>query len=407
VIDYRALHLAGGAVHAVPQDLRNYVFGSTNPDNTTCDFRWDISKLPRKVDLRDAKVQNQGGYGSCVGQAISGAGEVLLGQRDRFVELSPLYLYHNSRKAVSDVLHTPITDTGTSVFMALGTATKLGVCQEILWPEGTSPLQEPSAPAYLDGASRLIDRYEQVGIDTLKISRDRLADVLVSVYCGMPVVFAIPLSNMFYGIRGPLAIHAIEYPRYMVTPNDPDFVGNHAMHIVGYDQDAEYLIVENSWDTGWGDQGYWAMPFRALYSCFELFAIREFAGERFEIPEYLRIRKNPIESNYGKAYRLYRAAFGRTPDSAGLAFWTGVLDNGTPLIEVAGGFINSAEFIDFYGAVPSNSNYALLLYLNVLHREPDPSGLAFWIEKLDQGISKAEVLVAVSESPENKLGATW
>ena len=114
-----------------------------------------------------------------------------------------------------------------------------------------------------------------------------------------------------------------------------------------------------------------------------------------------------IESNYGKAYRLYRSAFGRTPDAGGLAFWQQVLDNGTTLNEVANGFIQSQEWADFYGANPSNADLALLLYTNVLHRAPDPAGLAWWIERLDEGVTKAEVLIGFSESPENKQGAQW
>lgn len=407
MIDYRALHLAGGSVHSLPQDVRTYVFGSTNPDNLTAEFEWDMSQIPRKIDLRDKKIQNQGGYQSCVGQSISGSSEIALGSRGRVVELSPLFLYYNSRKQLSDILHTPIQDTGTSIFTALGVATKLGVCKEEYWPEGSDPLQEPAAIAYLDGKTRLVERYEAVGLQTLKISRNRLNDVLVALHCGMPVVFAIGLRESFYNISAPLDVQRNQYPRPACSSWDSDFVGNHAMQIVGADLDKEYLIVENSWGEEWGDKGHWAMPFIALGSCFDLFAIREIAGERFEIPEKLRIRKNPIESNYGKAYRLYRAAFGRTPDQGGLDFWIGVLDNGTTLYRVAECFIDSDEFRSIYGTNPTNRDFAILLYTNVLHRAPDGAGIDWWIQRLDEGVSKAEVLIGFSESAENKERATW
>ena len=407
MIDYRALHIAGGPVHAVPQDVRTYVFGSTNADNITAEFEWDIDKLPRTCDLRDEKIQNQGGFSSCVGQSISGACEVALGARNKFLELSPLYVYYNSRKVLADILHTPMRDTGTSVFVALGTATKLGVAQEILWPEGTDPNQEPSAEAFADGNTRRISRYEAVGLDTSTLRRNRLNDVLVAVACGMPVVFAIPLREAFYYIAGPMDTHNTQYPRPAVGSYDADFIGNHAMHIVGYDMDKKYFIVENSWGEGWGDKGYWAMPFLALYSCFELFAVRSFAGEYFDIPENLRIRKNPIDSNYGKAYRLYRAAFGRTPDQAGHQFWIKALDDGYTLAQVAGWFIDSAEFKSLYGDNPPNAAFATALYTNVLGRAPDPTGLAWWIDRLNEGISRADVLVGFSESDENKVGALW
>lgn len=407
MIDYQTLHIAGGSVHAVPQDVRTYIFGSTNEDNITAEFEWDVTKLPRKVDLRDSDIQNQGGFSSCVGQAISGACEMALGARYRFKELSPLYVYYNSRKVLSDIMHTPVQDTGTSVFVALGTATKLGVAQEVLWPEGTDPNQEPSVAAFADGKSRLIGRYEAVGLDTTQIKRNRLNDVLVAIYCGMPVVFATPLREAFYHITGPLDTHAEQYPKAYASTYDPDYIGNHAMHIVGYDMDKEYFIVENSWGDEWGDKGYWAMKFLALYSCFELFAIREFAGERFEIPEGLRIRKNPIESNYGKAFRLYRAAFGRTPDAAGHQYWIKALDDGYTLSQIANWFLVSPEFHALYGDSPTNEEFATSLYTNVLRRTPDAAGIAWWLERLNEGVPRADVLVGFSESDENKAGALW
>lgn len=407
MIDYRALHLCGGAVQSLPQDVRTYVFGSTNADKLTAEFEWDVSKLPRRIDLRDAKVQNQGGYQSCVGQSISGAAEIALGARDRVVELSPLFLYYNSRKELSNILHTPIADTGTSIFTALGVATKMGVCREELWPEGTSPLQEPSALAFADGLTRKIGRYEAVGLQTATITRNRLNDIHVALYCGMPVVFAIGLREAFYHITGPLDTHNTQYPRPAVGSYESDFVGNHAMQIVGIDLDKGYLIIENSWGLEWGDEGHWAMPFRALFGCFDCFAIREFAGERFDIPEDLRIRKNPIESAYGKAYRLYRAAFGRTPDAGGLEFWIKALDNGYTLQQIAAMFIDSAESRARYGDHPTSAEFVAALYANILYRTPDPGGYQFWLDRLADGVPRADVLAAVSESDENKLGALW
>lgn len=114
-----------------------------------------------------------------------------------------------------------------------------------------------------------------------------------------------------------------------------------------------------------------------------------------------------IESDYGKVYRLYMAAFGRTPDKGGLAFWLGVLDNGTSLRRVAECFIDSDEYRSIYGLNPTNRDFALLLYTNVLHRAPDEEGIAWWINQLDSGVAKVDVLIGFSESPENKLGAQW
>jgi len=38
-------------------------------------------------------------------------------------------------------------------------------------------------------------------------------------------------------------------------------LGGHAVVGVGYDQATERLIVRNSWGVGWGDKGYFYLPF--------------------------------------------------------------------------------------------------------------------------------------------------
>ncbi|MES2298840.1 MAG: DUF4214 domain-containing protein [Pseudomonadota bacterium] len=104
----------------------------------------------------------------------------------------------------------------------------------------------------------------------------------------------------------------------------------------------------------------------------------------------------------GKAYRIYQAAFNRTPDPGGLGFWIHAMDNGVPLDDVAGGFVNSSEWTAMYGSSPSNASLVDKLYLNILHRTPDPGGDAFWLGVLNEHkASVAQVLAAISESDEN------
>lgn len=109
-----------------------------------------------------------------------------------------------------------------------------------------------------------------------------------------------------------------------------------------------------------------------------------------------------IDGNAGKVYRLYQAAFDRTPDKVGLGFWISAVDQGASLNQVATGFIDSAEFRGLYGAAPSNAELVALLYQNVLHRAGEKGGVDFWLSVLDQKLASfAEVLAAFSESPEN------
>lgn len=109
-----------------------------------------------------------------------------------------------------------------------------------------------------------------------------------------------------------------------------------------------------------------------------------------------------IDGEGGQAYRLYQAAFDRTPDKVGLGYWIAQLDHGTSLASVANSFVSSPEFSALYGSRPSNVGIITQFYENVLNRAPDQAGVNYWVNILDQRQDTvANVLVAFSESQEN------
>ncbi|MDP3671989.1 MAG: DUF4214 domain-containing protein [Telluria sp.] len=105
--------------------------------------------------------------------------------------------------------------------------------------------------------------------------------------------------------------------------------------------------------------------------------------------------------NGGQAYRVYQAAFNRTPDAGGVGFWMGVMDKGTSLKDVAAGFVASAEFKTVYGTAPSTSQLVAKFYENVLHRPAEQAGFDFWVGALNNGAAVSDVLSSISESNEN------
>jgi hypothetical protein len=111
-----------------------------------------------------------------------------------------------------------------------------------------------------------------------------------------------------------------------------------------------------------------------------------------------------IDGVGGRAYRIYQAAFDRTPDMAGLGYWIAMMDKGVTLDEVAAGFVASNEFKGLYGANPTHLELVTRLYTNVLHRPGDAGGIDFWVGALDKGVSLASVLAGFSESAENVEG---
>jgi hypothetical protein len=98
--------------------------------------------------------------------------------------------------------------------------------------------------------------------------------------------------------------------------------------------------------------------------------------------------------------RLYYAGLARPADYGGLIGWSTVLKNGqSTLAQVAEAFVGSSEFQSRYGNLTA-TQFVQQLYRNVLGREADPGGLAFWVGQINGGASRGYVLAGFSESPE-------
>jgi serine protease len=104
--------------------------------------------------------------------------------------------------------------------------------------------------------------------------------------------------------------------------------------------------------------------------------------------------------NIAPVVDLYFAYFRRIPDYYGLMSWVNLRAQGTTLETIADAFGESPEFQQTYGTL-SNSQFVELVYQNVLGRQADPDGLAFWTDELDSGRrSRGEVMIGFIDSPE-------
>ena len=107
-----------------------------------------------------------------------------------------------------------------------------------------------------------------------------------------------------------------------------------------------------------------------------------------------------FQTHAGALARLYFAAFDRIPDEAGMSHWMEqMLNQGQSLEQVAQGFANSSEFQQQYGPL-DNAGFLDTLYQNVLGRSPDEAGKAYWLEQMDAGTTRGEVLAGFAQSGE-------
>ena len=111
-----------------------------------------------------------------------------------------------------------------------------------------------------------------------------------------------------------------------------------------------------------------------------------------------------LNSDSGRMFRLYNAAFRRFPDRIGLEYWIEQFSSGANDIRtVSSSFLLSDEFKLRYGENISDNQYVKTLYINVLNRELDKSGYDYWVGNLSNGTEQRhEVLLGFAESAENK-----
>jgi hypothetical protein len=88
---------------------------------------------------------------------------------------------------------------------------------------------------------------------------------------------------------------------------------------------------------------------------------------------------------------FYWKTLGRMPDASGLSYWTGVIQNRTLTVaQVAAQFYASNEYYNGFGG-GTDSGWVHDLYIKILHREPDSTGLNYWV-----GVTQQQGRVAVA-----------
>ena len=223
-------------VKADPQDWRDHYYNFAR------------SKSPRdRVDLRPwaSPVEDQLHLGSCVGQAVVGAYELLLNKADRkkFVDLSRLFVYYNAR-LLDDAVD---EDVGAYVRDGIKAVNKYGVCSELIWPYLIERFaQAPSIQSYEDAQRRLIKKYYRI---------ESIEDIIDALNADCPVVTSMNVYDSFY---------ELDEGKEIILPmptHHEDLIGGHAVTFVGYDLPKKLFLARNSFGTDWGENGYFWVPF--------------------------------------------------------------------------------------------------------------------------------------------------
>lgn len=109
----------------------------------------------------------------------------------------------------------------------------------------------------------------------------------------------------------------------------------------------------------------------------------------FDSPEYQQTRTDGTAKGFLDA--VYQDILGRNPDPAGQAFWLDLLGKNATHLTVAQGILTSAE---------SAQAMVNLTYQQFLHRSPDQEGAAHWVGLLQQGAPLTTVIAGIAGSAE-------
>lgn len=200
------------------------------------------------IDLRNKcpSVYDQGQLGSCTANAIAAAYEYdEINQKEPNVFTpSRLFIYYNERSMEGTIDE----DSGAMIRDGIKSINSVGVCHEDLWVYDISKFNvTPPDECYKDAENHKCVKYQRV-IQTVYNMKATLIQ-------GLPFVFGFTVYESFESED--VAKTGI---MTMPTSNEKQ-LGGHAVMAVGYDDSKQAFIVRNSWGTGWGDNGYFYMPY--------------------------------------------------------------------------------------------------------------------------------------------------
>jgi C1A family cysteine protease len=205
--------------------------------------------LPAMADLRTtgkvSPIYDQGQLGACTAFAMGkGLRETLTNLNGKPAQsLSAMYVYYKERERMGTINE----DSGAMMVDGMEVLKANGAALDSTMPYNIAKFKEaPSAKAEAEAAGFKIEDFTLLnGLDQLKAE---LAQ-------GNPAVFGYAVYKSF---MSPVVAKTGMMP--MPKPGE-QILGGHAVFIVGYDDAKQVLIIKNSWGSGWGDKGYFYMPY--------------------------------------------------------------------------------------------------------------------------------------------------
>lgn len=206
--------------------------------------------LPQQIDLRECAgpVKDQGEEGSCTGHAFSSAREWIARKYEKSSPvLSPQCLYAEELLASGDFPN----DEGAMPRTACQVLTALGCCETALYPYVAGKITRPTPQQLQNALKYKTGAYHRIGSlqDFLKCLADPTP---------WPVLVGFTVYESFMSDQV-AETGVVPLPK----PGEQE-QGGHEVLCLGYDLPMQLALMQNSWGSGWGQRGYFWMPFAVI-----------------------------------------------------------------------------------------------------------------------------------------------
>ena len=221
-----------------PLDLRDIPMGLVLPP----------IPLPKSLDwtMRMSPVRDQGDEGTCVAFAsVVGMKEYQDKKEYRkLIELSPRFVYSLCKKYDGSP-----DEEGTYPRMAMKVLLNYGVCPESFWPYLPHQKDQPKKDAAKIAKKYRIRAYARLHA-FLEMKR--------SLVVNGPFLAGVKVFSSWFKKR-------VQKDGLIPMPkSNEEFMGGHAVCIVGYDDAKGTFKFKNSWGLKWADKGYAYLPYEYL-----------------------------------------------------------------------------------------------------------------------------------------------
>ncbi len=193
--------------------------------------------LPPSIDYTSqmSPVGQQGWEGTCVAFACVDGMKEYQDKKEykEYKDQSVRYVYNHAKE-----IDGAPDEEGTYIRCAMKILLEKGVCYESCWPYMPGVSGEPCADADKQAEPFKIDRYSR--IDSIQAMKE-------SLVANGPFALGIICFNGIYNAPGGVVPMPAE---------GEDYIGGHAVCVVGYDDTKQRFKIKNSWGPMWGEAGY-------------------------------------------------------------------------------------------------------------------------------------------------------